>query len=153
MDYTAAMEPARHPLASTPQPPDLEALRREDPRTRERLSGPAMRSFLSLAAQWNLSIPQAQGLLGWVSESTVHKYKSGGKVGTLSYDTLTRISLCLGIYNALHTFFAEPQLADRWVKLPNSNVLLGGQAPITLMIHGGIDGLYQVRRLLEARLQ
>ena len=145
------MDPARPAPTPTVAGPDLKA--REDPRTRERLSGPAMRSFLSVAARWHLSILETRALLGWVSESTVHKYKSGGKVGTLSYDTLTRISLCLGIYKALHTLFAEPQLADRWVKLPNSNVLFGGQPPITGMIHGGIDGLYQVRRLLEARLQ
>ena len=147
------METARHGSPLFPSGPALEVLQREDPRTRERLSGPAVRAFFSLVAQWKLSIAEAQGLLGWVSESTVHKYKSGGKIGTLSYDTLTRISLCLGIHKALNTFFAEPQLAARWVKLPNSNVLFGGQAPITLMIHGGIDGLHQVRRLLEASIQ
>ena len=153
MAYPVAMESGRHSSVSIPFVPDPEALRRADPRTRERLSEPATRAFLSLVARWNLSVPELQGLLGWLSESTVHKYKSAGKVGTLSYDTLTRISLCLGIYNALHVFFAEPPLADQWVKVANSNVLFGGQAPLTLMIHGGIDGLYQVRRLLEARLQ
>jgi len=146
------METARHTPARRPRASDSEALRREDPRERERLSGPAMRAFLSLIERWSLSIAEAQGLLGWVSESTIHKYKSG-KVGTLSYDSLTRISLCLGIFKALHTFFAEPRLADQWVKLPNSNALFGGGTPLELMVHGGIDGLYQVRRLLEARLQ
>lgn len=150
MAYIAGMEPARHPI---PRPSDPEAAGREDPRTRERLSAPAMRAFLALIEQWDLSVAQAQGLLGWIGASTLHKYKSGGKIGTLSYDLLTRISLCLGIYKALHTFFAEPALADRWIKLPNSNALFGGQAPIELMIHGGIDGLHQVRRLLDARLQ
>lgn len=131
-----------------------DALReRENPRTRERLSAPAMRAFLNLTEQWELSVAEAQGLLGWIPESTFHKYKGSGKVGTLSYDLLTRISLCLGIFKALHTFFAEPKLADRWVKLPNSNVLFGGEPPLHLMVHGGLDGLYQVRRLLEARLQ
>lgn len=147
------MESARQSPFATPGMGDHEILERENPRTRERLSAPAMRAFLALAVRWNLTIPESQGLLGFVAESTIHKYKSGGKVSTLSYDTLTRISLCLGIFKALHTFFAEPQLADRWVKLPNSNELFGGRAPIGVMIHGGIDGLHQVRRLLEARLQ
>lgn len=153
MESTDAMESARQSPGTARAILDHEILEREDARTRERLSAPAMRAFLALAVRWNLSIPESQGLLGFISESTVHKYKSGGKVGTLSYDTLTRISLCLGIFKALHTFFAEPQLADRWVKLPNSNGLFGGRAPLEVMIHGGIDGLHQVRRLLEARLQ
>lgn len=147
------MQPAHHSSSATTAVIDREILAREDARTRERLSGPAIRSFFSIAGRWNLTVPEMQGLLGWVSESTVHKYKSAGKVGTLSYDVLTRISLCLGIYKALHTLFGEPELADRWVKLPNSNVLFGGRPPINVMIHGGIDGLHQVRRLLDARLQ
>lgn len=147
------MQPAHQSSSATAAGIDREILAREDARTRERLSGPAIRSFFSITARWNLTVPEMQGLLGWVSESTVHKYKSAGTVGTLSYDVLTRISLCLGIYKALHTLFAEPELADRWVKLPNSNVLFGGRAPINVMIHGGIDGLHQVRRLLDARLQ
>ena len=35
--------------------------------------------------------------------------------------------------------------------MPNTNVLFGGASPLTLMIDGGIDGLYKVRRLLDAR--
>ena len=78
------------------------------------------------------------------------KYKAG-EVGTLSYDTLTRISLVLGIYKALHILFPEVELADHWIKLPNSNPLFGGKPALSLIVDKGIDGLYQVRRLLDSR--
>jgi hypothetical protein len=124
--------------------------RRANPAVRKRMSGPAIRSFFNIAERWDLSVNERRGLLGWPAASTYHKYR-GGDVGTLSYDSLTRISLLLGIFKALHTLYPNPRLADRWVKLPNSNRLFGGAPPLELMIQGGIDGLYRVRRLLDAR--
>jgi hypothetical protein len=124
--------------------------RRQDPAVRRRLSGPGMRTFFSIAAAWGLSVSDQRGLLGWPAASTYHKYKSG-RMGALSYDALVRISLVVGIYKALHILYPEPELADQWVKLRNSNPLFGGGTPIALMIDGGIDGLYQVRRLLDGR--
>ena len=82
--------------------------------------------------------------------STFHKYKSGNP-GTLSFDTLTRLSLVLGIYKALQLLYPEPALADAWVRLPNSNEIFGGKPPLALMVDDGIDGLYRVRRLLDGR--
>jgi hypothetical protein len=124
--------------------------RRSNAVVRRRMSGPAVRSFFNIAERWDLSVTERRGLLGWPAASTYHKYRSGD-VGTLSYDTLTRLSLVLGIFKALHILYPNPRLADHWVKLPNSNRLFGGAPPLDLMIHGGIDGLYRVRRLLDAR--
>jgi len=89
-------------------------------------------------------------MLGWPPESTFFKYKAG-QVSTLSFDMLMRISLVLGIYKNLHILYPDPALADRWVQLPNSNPLFGGKPALTLMTEGGMDGLYQVRRLLDSR--
>ena len=124
--------------------------RRRDPAVRREMSGPAIRTFFQIAQAWNLSNEEQRGLLGWPPESTFFKYK-GGNPGTLSFDMLTRISLVLGIYKDLHILYAEPDLADRWVKLPNSNPLFGGRPALSLMVDGGVDGLYQVRRLLDSR--
>src|SRR5687768_15923316 len=123
---------------------------RPDPEARKRLSGPALRAFFPIAAVWDLSVVEQRSLLGWPAASTFHKYKSGNP-GTLSFDTLTRLSLVLGIYKALQLLYPEPALADAWVRLPNSNEIFGGKPPLTLMIDDGIDGLYQVRRLLDGR--
>ena len=85
-----------------------------------------------------------------MAASTYHKYKAGD-LGPLSFDTLTRLSLILGIYKSLQLLYPEPQFADTWVRMPNTNLLFGGTPPLTLMTDGGIDGLYKVRRLLDAR--
>lgn len=123
---------------------------RQDPQARKRLSGPGLRAFFNVADAWQLTPDEQRGLLGWPATSTFYKYR-GGDVGTLSYDTLTRLSLVLGTYKALHVLYPDASLADRWVKLPNANVLFGGHPALALMIDGGIDGLSQVRRLLDAR--
>lgn len=123
--------------------------RRADAQVRKKMSGPAMRSFFNLAERWQLSVEQRRALLGWPSQSTYHNYRNGN-VGTLSYDVLTRISLLVGIFKALHILY--PDFADRWMQLPNSNPVFGGRPPIEwLAADGGMDGLYRVRRLLDAR--
>lgn len=123
---------------------------RPDTQARKRLSAPALRAFFPIAEAWRLSVVEQRALLGWPAASTFHKYKSGNP-GTLSFDTLTRLSLILGIYKALQLLYPEPALADAWVRLPNTNVMFGGRTPLDLMTGDGIDGLYRVRRLLDGR--
>ncbi|HET7220594.1 MAG TPA: MbcA/ParS/Xre antitoxin family protein [Vicinamibacterales bacterium] len=123
---------------------------RSDPEVRRRLSGPALRTFFNIAAVWKLSVTEQRALLGWPAPSTFHKYKSGD-YGTLSFDTLTRLSLIVGIYSGLQVLYPEPAFADVWVRTPNSHPLFGGRPALTLMIDGGIDGLLKVRRLIDAR--
>jgi Antitoxin Xre/MbcA/ParS C-terminal toxin-binding domain len=131
-------------------PEAVPAAERHLPAVRRRMSAPAMRAFFNVAAAWQLSTADQRALLGWPASSTFHKYKSG-QVGTLAYDMLMRISLVLGIYKALHILYPDPQLADRWVRLPNSNPMFGGNPALALMTESGLDGLYQVRRLLDGR--
>src|SRR5688500_990840 len=123
---------------------------RQDPEVRRKLSGPALRAFFNIARLWALTVAEQRALLGWPPSSTFHKYKSGDP-GPLSFDTLTRISLVLGIYKALQILYPEPAFADRWISMPNANPLFGGRAPIALVGDNGLDGLFQVRRLLDAR--
>jgi hypothetical protein len=123
---------------------------RHSPQVRKRLSGPAVRTFFNVARAWELSVKEQLALLGFPAASTYHKYKAG-QIGTLSYDALTRMSLVLGIYKALHILYPSDALADSWIRLPNANELFGGRPAIHLMIDGGIDGLFQVRRLLDGR--
>ena len=130
--------------------PRIAAEQRQDPVVRRKMSGPAIRAFFNVAAAWELENEEERALLGWLAPSTFYKYKAG-EVATLAYDVLMRISLVLGIYKALNILYAERDLADRWVRLPNSNPLFGGKPALTLMTEGGMDGLYQVRRLLDSR--
>jgi hypothetical protein len=123
---------------------------RHSPQVRRRLSAPALRTFFNISDAWQLSVREQLALLGFPAPSTYHKYKAG-QVGVLSFDTLTRISLVLGIYKALHILYADASLADHWVRMPNSNAVFGGRPALALMTQGGIDGLFQVRRLLDGR--
>lgn len=123
---------------------------RPEPEERRRLSGPALRTFFNIAAAWELTVNEQRALLGWPASSTLHKYKSGDH-GTLSFDTLTRISLVIGIYKSLQVLYPEPAFSDRWVRMPNSQEIFGGRPALWLMTEGGIDGLYRVRRLLDGR--
>jgi len=129
-----------------PIPPD----KRRDPKIRRPMSAPAMRTFFHVAEAWKLSTEEQRALLGWPPESTFFNYKAG-KVATLPFDTLIRISLVLGIYKDLQILYPEPLLADQWIKLPNTNPLFGGRPALALLTEGGIDALYQVRRLLDGR--
>jgi hypothetical protein len=138
--------PARQAAAA----PALDPRLRPEPDVRKRLSGPALRTFFNVAAGWGLSVVEQRALLGWPAASTYHKYKAG-EHGALSFDTLTRLSLVLGIYKSLQVLYPDQGFADAWVRLPNSNALFGGHPPLTLMMDAGIDGLYRVRRLLDGR--
>jgi uncharacterized protein (DUF2384 family) len=75
--------------------------------------------------------------------------KKGDWSGSLSQDTLTRVSALIGIFKALRLLFSEP-LADEWVKLPNKGQLFEGRRPIDVMIDGGIPKLLLVRRHVDA---
>ena len=139
---------ARPASRSAASPGDVRL--RPEPEFRKRLSGPALRTFFNVAAAWQLSVTEQRALLGWPAASTYHKYKAG-EYGALSFDTLTRLSLVLGIYKSLQVLYPEARFADTWIRLPNSNPIFGGEPPLTIMIDAGIDGLYRVRRLLDGR--
>jgi Antitoxin Xre/MbcA/ParS C-terminal toxin-binding domain/Antitoxin Xre-like helix-turn-helix domain len=144
------MRSARPQVVTGPAAPSRSREDRRDPAVRRRLSPAALRTFFAVARAWTLSAAEERALLGWPPSSTFHKYKSG-QPGVLSYDTLTRISLVLGIYKALQVLYPEAAFADRWIGMPNSNPLFGGRTPLALMTETGVDGLFQVRRLLDAR--
>jgi hypothetical protein len=141
---------ARRATAADPGWMPLPAGDRQDPAVRRRLSAPALRGFFNIAKAWELGVLEERALLGWPPSSTFHKYKSGD-AGVLSFDTLTRISLVLGIYKALHILYPEPAFADAWMRMPNSNALFAGRSPIAFVADAGLDGLFQLRRLLDGR--
>jgi len=137
-------------LLATPrtdyEPPPLPDL--TDKAERERLSGPAVRTFFNILKHWKL--PDETGLqLLQVSNGTYYNWKRG-KVGALNSDQLLRISYVIGIFKALNILHSE-ELADRWVTMPNKNPLFKGASPISVIAKGGIPALQAVRRLLDAR--
>lgn len=119
-----------------------------DPAERAELSSAAIKAFLNLRKKWNLNEEQSRALLGGVASSTFHSWKARPR-RTLDQDTLTRISLCLGIYKALNIYFGKPW-ADRWITLGNRGPVFAGRTPLAYMIERGQPGMVEVRRMLDA---
>lgn len=117
--------------------------------TRGRLTPAAVTAMVRLADFWHLSSGEVCALMGDVSERTWFRMKKGTWSGTLSQDTLTRISALTGIFKGLRLLFSEP-LADDWVRLSNDGALFGGRVPLDIMIEGGIPKMLEVRRHVDA---
>jgi hypothetical protein len=116
---------------------------------RERLTGTAIKGFFKLIETWKIRDEDARELLGGISNSAFYEWKKAPP-RVLEIDRITRISYLIGIYKALHILYSD-QLADRWIAMPNTNLIFAGQTPLVFMIAGGIPGLQLVRKLLDAR--
>jgi hypothetical protein len=117
---------------------------------RERLSASALKGFFKLAGAWQLRDEDARELLGGVPSSTFYEWKKHPDPVVLKVDIITRVSYLLGIYKALHILYGD-ELADEWVRLPNTNVLFAGRTPLSYMLEGGLLAMQTVRKLLDAR--
>jgi|EP01034_Spumella_vulgaris_P042535 hypothetical protein len=125
-------------------PVDLNA--REE---RERLSKSALTAFFRLVEAWSVRENDARELLGGLSSSSYYDWKKNPD-RVLEVDRITRISYLVGIYKSLHILYGD-QLADRWVTLPNKNIIFGGRTPLAYMLGGGLLAMQTVRKLVDAR--
>ena len=107
----------------------------------------ALRAFFRLVELWGLSMEQARLLLGRPSRATMYNWKAG-RARTVPHDTLRRISYLLGIHKALQILYREPQLADTWIRRPNT--AFGGQSALDRMLAGDVADLTAVRAHLDA---
>lgn len=120
------------------------------PPTRVRLSAAAIKGFLRIMEKWAIKDPDARQLLGGLSSGSYYGLKKEPKHRTLDQDTLTRISLLVGIFKALNILYS-PALADAWITLRNRNPMFKGMSPLAYMIQRGQPGMLHVRQLLDAR--
>jgi hypothetical protein len=117
-----------------------------DERERRRLGPAGMNAFSLIMRKWNVPAEESCQLLALPPGTAIDSLDPGA----LSEEQMLRISCVIGIYKALHTNFGD-QLADRWISLPNSNILLGGQTALEYILRGGLDASRTVRNLLDAR--
>ena len=122
-----------------------------EPKTRNRVTGPALRTFFNIAEKWGLSRDQQIVLLGKIPTSTYHEWKKKGD-GRLSNDTLERISYILGIFKALQILIPDIEVADGWIKRPNRAYPFGGKSALDRMLSGQVSDLFVVRQYLDAQL-
>lgn len=138
--------PLAYPASRYEAPPLVDLSDRAE---RARLSGDAVRVFFNIMDRWKIRDEDARLLLGGMSNGAFYGLKkSPGRV--LDEDRLRRISYLVGIFKALNILYGE-ELADRWMSLPNSNRIFGGQTPIEYLRKGGLPAFAVVRRLLDAR--
>ena len=118
------------------------------PETCRALSPTALRGFFNIAREWSLDDNQMHGLLGGIANTTLHAWRRSPDKRVFGQDTITRISLLEGICKGLHTYFGDPR--DCWITTPNDSPLVGRSVLIDYMIHTGVIGMYEVRRMLDA---
>lgn len=121
-----------------------------DQATRKRLSPTGIKAFLRIMGRWGIKDQDARDLLGGVSSGSFYglKKEPGGRV--LDQDTLTRISLLIGMFKALNILYSQ-RLADAWMTLPNNNPMFRGSTPLAYILRLGQPGMVEVRQMLDAR--
>lgn len=138
------------PIASGPVHLDRS---RFAPANRRRLSAPALRTFLAIADLWGLNEEERRLVLGYPSRSTYHNWAKLAREHrdvTLDVDTLTRLSVVLGIHQALGVLFATEGEGVAWLRGPHRATVFGGKPPLALVTSGSFDALLTVRRFLDA---
>lgn len=116
---------------------------------RERLSPAAVRAFFNIISRWGVRDEDARVLLGGMSNGPYYEMKKNPD-RLLDTDRLLRISYLIGIFKALNILYST-ELADQWVRRPNSNRIFRGRTPLAYMLEGGLPAMQTLRRLLDAR--
>ena len=121
-----------------------------DPAARKRLSPAGIKAFLRIMDRWGIKDQDARDLFGGVSSGSFYGLKKEPRRRVLDQDTLTRISLLIGMFKALNILYSR-RLADAWMTLPNSNPMFRGSAPLAYILRLGQPGMVEVRQMLDAR--
>ncbi len=108
----------------------------------------ALKAFFNIAHKWQLTSEQERILLG-ATLPTFYRWKKN-KDGSLTKDTLERISYILGIYKALRILLPSEEIANMWIKKPNKAPLFGGKSALDKLLIGRVIDLADVRRYLDA---
>ena len=121
---------------------------RERPRAIPRVDpAVALRGLFAITQAWGLTAEEARALLGAPAERTFYAWRAGNAV-RVPQDTLRRIGYIAGIFKALELLYADPHLADDWIRRPNH--AFGGQTPLQRMRAGDVTDLAAVRSYLDA---
>jgi hypothetical protein len=121
-----------------------------DKQVQKRLTPVARKAFFKIANAWKIRDEEARKLLGGISNGAFYLLKAGEAKTPLDQDRLMRVSLLVGIFQALNTLYSV-RLADDWISLPNANPMFAGETPLAYMVKGGQPAMMRVRQLLDAR--
>jgi hypothetical protein len=108
----------------------------------------ALKAFFGITHKWKLNSEQERVLLG-VPKATFYRWKQQLD-GSLTSDTLERISYVLGIYKALRILLPTEAAANQWIQKVNTAPLFGGHCALDKLMKGRVVDLADVRRYLDA---
>lgn len=118
------------------------------PEEQASVSPSALRSFLSLMSEWDVSDADARVLLGRITSEEFAQLRSAPPV--LDATQLKRIASLLSIHRELSLLYGT-RVAGQWVQLPNSHPMFCRVKPIHYMLIGGVRAMSNVLRLLARR--
>jgi hypothetical protein len=136
-----------YPMTRYAPPPIIDLTSKDE---RKRLSASGIRLFFNIVEIWKIRDEDARMLLGGVTNGPYYLMKKAPDGRLLDADKMQRVSYLVGIFKALNILHGQ-ELADEWVRLPNSNRIFNGSTPLDYMIKGGVPAMQTVRRLLDAR--
>lgn len=113
------------------------------------MSGPAMRSFATIARDWALSEREQRDLLGGPTPMTLREWLRAARLREkvrVPDGVLVRMQLLLQIRCAIKRPMPDPADQTTWLRCPNRD--LGGRRPLEAMTESS-HGLAQVRDLVE----
>lgn len=113
------------------------------------LSGPALRTFFSIARRWKLTDQEQMAVLNVGRQHLDHA--RAGRASEADAETIQRISHVLGIFRAINILLPVPDRADGWVRAANKAPTFGGRRPVDLIASGSLSDLQQVLRYLDAQ--
>jgi hypothetical protein len=120
------------------------------PQERARVSPLALRLFLSLMNEWEVSDEDARVLVGRLTNETFAALRGAPDTQVLDAAQLKRVANLLGIHRELSLLYGAG-IANEWVRLPNSHPMFCRVKPLTYMVIGGVQAMANVLHLLTKR--
>jgi uncharacterized protein (DUF2384 family) len=115
----------------------------------KRLANVAFNTFFNIVERWSLPEETIILLLGNPEASQYEIWKQGEAL-EIDPNTLTRVSLVIGIYKALHTLFENSEQADTWLHRPNQ--MFGSKPALISLCSGELEEMYALRKYLDNQI-
>ena len=108
----------------------------------------ATKAYARIVRAWQLDDLSARRMIS-VDSHTWAQIKGEAWSNPLEKEQLMRISAIINLYEVLHSCFND-DLADRWVKRPNTGSIFSGRKPVDVMIEGGLPVMMKTWHYMSA---
>lgn len=109
------------------------------------------KAYYRLSKKWRLEEDLARRL-GGMNGEVWGKIKNGEDKTGLTGHQAYRLMIMISLYERLHCYFGNPDLADRWPTLSHNSVTFSGNSPVDLMLEEGEDGMEKTLDYVDGML-